>query len=131
MLSRGGDHGNEFPNGSCKGQAVKERSRGRSYCGWVSSVHKRVYIMPGAFLPRVNFTDVRLRNAILTGAYLKGVVLRGADWRDANLYRADLSSANLLYADLRGADLTGVIANSRTRCPNGINWGTSGNDCPF
>ena len=72
MLSRGGDHGNEFPNGSCKGQAVKERSRGRSYCGWVSSVHKRVYIMPGAFLPRVNFTDVRLRNAILTGAYLEG-----------------------------------------------------------
>ena len=40
--------------------------------------------------------------------------------------RADLRDATLF-----GADLDGVKANSLTTCPNGIKWGTSGNNCPF
>ena len=44
---------------------------------------------------------------------------------------AILIDADLSDAYLRGADLSGVIANSRTTCPNGINWGTAANDCPF
>jgi hypothetical protein len=40
-------------------------------------------------------------------------------------------------ANLTEADLTGVtvdlftIGDSTTTCPNGTNWGTTGNDWPF
>ena len=44
---------------------------------------------------------------------------------------ADLNHASLNRANLTGAILTDVKANSRTRCPNGINWGTEDNDCGF
>ena len=68
----------------------------------------------------------KLRHAILR--YAK---LIDADLRDVNLRDAILIDADLRYAILSGADLRGVTANSRTTCPNGINYGTSGNDCPF
>ena len=44
----------------------------------------------------------------------------------AKLRDADLRDADLMFADLRG-----VEANSSTICPNGKNWGTSGNNCGF
>jgi hypothetical protein len=54
---------------------------------------------------------------------------------NARLDGAKLTNANLTDATLSGAALTslqdGVQANSSTICPNGLNLGTAGNDCPF
>ena len=60
----------------------------------------------------------------------------GADLYGANLMAANLSYANLTGADLSGAnlsyaDLWSVKADSRTICPNGKKWGTTGNNCGF
>ena len=44
---------------------------------------------------------------------------------------AGLTNANLSGANLSNAALSGVKANSSTICPNGIHWGTSGNNCGF
>ena len=55
----------------------------------------------------------------------------GAILRYAGLWRAYLYDATLTGAYLGGANLSGVKANSSTICPNGVNYGTSGNDCGF
>ena len=110
-LSRGGDDGNEFPYGSCENQGVNEDSGERTGCGWIHVNDKSYYITPRAELWVAN--------------------LSGADLRGADLTFARLRDANLRDATLFGADLDGVKANSLTTCPNGIKWGTSGNNCPF
>jgi len=116
-LSRGGgDDANEFPNGSCEGQHVNTPDLNTG-CGWIHANDKSYYIMPWADHP--GFTN------------LSGADLSGADLSNAYLVDANLRNADLYGADLSGADLSGVLANSSTICPNGINWGTSGNDCPF
>ena len=107
-LSRGGDDGNEFPYGSCEGQGVNEDSGERTGCGWISAHGKSHYIMPGADLSDAPLWSVKLQHANLSGAALS----------DAKL------SGQFLY-------VAGVKAKSRTTCPNGIKWGTSGNNCPF
>ena len=127
---------NAFPYGDCRGSGYQTHSTKETGCGWITVDEKNYYIMPVA----------KLNNAILTHADLRDANLLGADLFDADLIDADLSSADLIDADLRdvnlkgailigadlsGADLSGVQANSRTICPNGIKWGTSGNDCPF
>ena len=60
-----------------------------------------------------------------------GWVVPSASLTNANLTNANLSGAALTGVDLTNATLTGVKANSRTVCPNGKNWGTSGNNCGF
>ena len=67
--------------------------------------------MPGAILRYAGLWRAYLYDATLTGAYLGGAALTGVD----------LTSANL----------SGVKGSTSTICPNGINWGTSGNDCGF
>ena len=62
-------------------------------------------------------------------------------FRDADCFvddynvNARLDGAKLTNANLGGATLIslqgGVQANSSTICPNGLNLGTAGNDCPF
>ena len=103
-------------------------------------------ILDSAYMPHVN-----LRYANLRGAHLHGANLLYAGLRDANLSGADLSSALLVFtvlvsanltganlekatlreADLTDAELSGIKANPRTTCPNGIKWGTTGNNCGF
>ena len=90
-----------FPFGSCRGSGYQTHSTEETTCGWDTVDENNYYIMPVA----------KLSNATLTGAYLGG----------ANLSNAILTSANL----------SGVKANSSTICPNGVNYGTSGNDCGF
>ena len=109
----------------------------------------RVYLgganLGGAYLKHANLSHTNLSNADLSGATLTGSLsfadLSGATLQNANLSNANLSYTNLSNADLSGATLsgawlrtatlTGVKANSSTICPNGKNWGTSGNDCGF
>ena len=62
---------------------------------------------------------------------MPGAILRYAGLWRAYLYDATLTGAYLSNADLTSANLSGVKANSSTICPNGINYGTSGNDCGF
>ena len=102
-LSRGcgNDSTNVFPYGDCRGSGYQTHSTKETGCGWITVDEKNYYIKP----------------------YAK---LRDADLRDAILIGANLSSA-----DLRGAILSGVKASSFTICPNGKNWGTSGNNCGF
>ena len=89
-----------FPDGSCSDQ--HDYSTTNTGCGWVHVNEESRYIRP----------------------------------------YADLSGADLSFADLRGADLSGasgldsitwydsdVQLDSSTICPNGIHWGTAGNDC--
>ena len=102
---------NVFPYGDCQGSGYQTHSTKETGCGWITVDEKNYYIMPYA----------KLRHAILS--YAK---LIDADLRDAILIDADLR-----YAILSGADLRGVEANSPTICPNGKNWGTSGNNCGF
>ena len=101
----------EFPLGSCEGQGVQELSGTNTGCGWKYLREGSYYIMPNA----------NLRGADLSGSDLSGASLAGAD----------LSGAYLYGTDLRGANLSGVTADSSTICPNGINYGASGNDCGF
>jgi len=101
----------EFPLGSCEGQGVQELSGANTGCGWKYLREGSYYIMPNA----------NLRGADLSGADLSGASLAGAD----------LSGAYLYGTDLRGANLSRVTADSSTICPNGINYGASGNDCGF
>ena len=92
---------NAFPYGDCQGSGYQTHSTEETGCGWITVDEKNYYIMPYA----------KLRHAILS--------------------YAKLIDADLRYAILSGADLRGVEANSRTICPNGKNWGTSGNNCGF
>ena len=96
----------------------------------------RYVILTNAYLRGANLTRVRLNHSTLTVANLHKANLGRADLRDADLSGADLRDLDLRDLDLTGADLTGahlygVIANSSTICPNGINWGTAGNNCGF
>ena len=93
-----------------------------------------------AILRDTRLWDARLWDADLSGAdlflaNLWNANLRDARLRDARLRGASLTSANLSGADLEGArccaSTSGVIANSRTTCPNGKKWRTAGNDCGF
>ena len=63
-------------------------------------------------------------------ARLDGPNLSNADLRYANLTVATLTDATLSGAALISLQ-DGVQANSSTICPNGLNLGTAGNDCPF
>ena len=142
---------NSYPYGDCRGPGYQPHSTEKTGCGWITVDEKNYYIMPYAYLsnadlPGANLSgailiDADLRHAILSyaklidadlsGANLIDADLRGADLRLADLRIAILIDANLSGAILTGANLSGVKANSRTICPNGINWGTSGNDCLF
>jgi uncharacterized protein YjbI with pentapeptide repeats len=117
---------NVFPFGSCRGPGYQTHSTKKRGCGWITVDENNYYIMPFAILNNAILTHADLRDANLSGANLYGAELIDADLRDADLMDAILMDAILSYADLRG-----VEANSRTICPNGIKWGTSGNDCPF
>ena len=137
---------NSFPFGDCRGSGYQTHSTEKTGCGWLTAHEKSYYIMPWADL-----NDANLTGAILSGANLNAANLTAANLSYANLFKVDLSGANLtgailshaylseanlsyaylFKADLSGANLTGVKANSRTICPNGINYGTSGNNCGF
>ena len=132
---------NVFPYGDCWGSGYQTHSTEKTGCGWITVDEKNYYIMPRAKLRDANLRDANLidadltyadlRGADLSWARLSGADLRLAILRDAILWGADLRGADLWGANLYGAYLSGVKANSRTICPNGINWGTSGNDCWF
>ena len=113
--------GNAFPYGDCRGSGYQTHHTEKTGCGWITVNEKSYYIMPWADLIDENpgFTNLSYTN------------LGHANLNDAYLVDANLRNADLYGADLSGADLSGVLANSSTICPNGINWGTSGNDCPF
>ena len=132
---------NVFPYGDCRGSGNQTHHTEKTGCGWITADEKTYYIMPnaelsfanlmganlsGANLSRANLMGAYLSNADLSGAYLRHANLMGADLRGANL-----TDANLSNADLEGAYLRGVKANLHTICPNGIKWGTSGNNCGF
>jgi len=118
-----------FPFGSCRGSGYQTHSTKKRGCGWITVDEKNYYIMPNArFLSGPNLRLAYLPNANLTNANLSKAIL----------YDAILTGANLSHANLTGVILTlipqlpsGIKANSSTICPNGINYGTSGNDCPF
>ena len=142
---------NAFPFGDCRGSGYQTHSTALTGCGWVTADEKSYYIMPGADLIGADLKNANLTNATLTNAILGGAVLTNANLHfaylgfaaltNANLYGANLSGAylmgaNLTNANLTGvglpnANLTGVKGNTSTICPNGINYGTSGNNCGF
>ena len=105
-LSKGADDANEFPHGSCEGRGKNTHDYDTG-CGWISYSEKSYYIEPNS-----NFQKLGLWGLDLSGANLRG---------------ASFVGVNVMCS----ADLTGVIANSSTICPNGIKWGTAGNDCGF
>ena len=102
---------NEFPYGHCRGSGYQTHHTEETGCGWMWDS----YIMPDANLSGANLS-----------AYLVSANLSGA-----NLSNADLSWAWLTHANLSYANLTGVSPGYSTICPNGINWGTTGNNCGF
>jgi len=120
---------NSFPFGDCRGPGYQPHSTAETGCGWFTAHEKSYYMMPNArFLSGPNLRLAYLPNANLTNANLSKAIL----------YDAILTGANLSHANLTGVILTlipqlpsGIKANSSTICPNGINYGTSGNDCPF
>ena len=109
--------------------------------------------LSGANLYWARLNKAILSNANLSYAYLAKTQLVGANLSSASLSNAYLGGANLTNASLNYANLSGanlatesgmgpvllsgayfgffVKADSTTTCPNGIKWGTSGNDCPF
>ena len=137
---------NAFPYGDCWGSGYQTHSTEKTGCGWITVDEKNYYIMPWAKLRYANLSGADLKFANLDSAKLNSANLNDANLIDANLEfsnlydaklrDANLRDANLSYADLKRAILkrailSGVKANSRTICPNGENWGTSGNDCGF
>ena len=135
---------NSFPHGSCDGPHTQDHSNEKTGCGWINKKFHD-YIKPYANLEgavfggRVgiynlmfaNLANADLRYAELRNTLLVGANLANADLSDASLSSTDLRSTNLSGADLSGANRSGVRANGSTICPNGIHWGTSGNDCGF
>ena len=140
---------NSFPFGDCRGSGHQAHSTAETGCGWFTAHEKSYYMMPNArflsgpnlrlaYLPNANLTNANLTNAMLIGADLNSANPTNANLSKAILYDAILTGANLSHANLTGVILTlipqlpsGIKANSSTICPNGINYGTSGNDCPF
>ena len=130
--------GNAFPYGDCRGSGYQTHSTERTGCGWFTAYEKSYYIMPGMKHFPENLSHANLSGANLRLAYLPNANLTNANLSKAILYDAILTGANLSHANLTGVILalipqlpSGIKANSSTICPNGINWGTSGNDCPF
>ena len=129
---------NAFPYGDCRGSGYQTHSTERTGCGWFTAYEKSYYIMPGMKHFPENLSHANLSGANLRLAYLPNANLTNANLSKAILYDAILTGANLSHANLTGVILalipqlpSGIKANSSTTCPNGINWGTSGNDCPF
>ena len=129
---------NAFPYGDCRGSGYQTHSTERTGCGWFTAYEKSYYIMPGMKHFPENLSHANLSGANLRLAYLPNTNLTNANLSKAILYDAILTGANLSHANLTGVILalipqlpSGIKANSSTTCPNGINWGTSGNDCPF
>ena len=129
---------NSFPHGDCRGSGYQTHSTERTGCGWFTAYEKSYYIMPGMKHFPENLSHANLSGANLRLAYLPNANLTNANLSKAILYDAILTGANLSHANLTGVILalipqlpSGIKANSSTTCPNGINWGTSGNDCPF
>ena len=151
---------NSFPYGDCRGPGYQTHSTENTGCGYfvnqIPNREVRYYIMPqrvleganlsGANLPdanlfktylfQANLSNANLSNAGLMNANLRRVHLAHANLSGAWLAGANLSPANLSNADLSDANLgkatlTGVKGNTSTICPNGKNYGTSGNNCGF
>ena len=138
---------NSFPYGDCRGSGYQTHHTEKTGCGWFTAYEKSYYIMPGAILRNAtldganlygaNLSNANLTNATLSHAYLENANLSGANLSNAKLAAANLNGANLTNANLSGAHTSGgwvipdVFANSSTICPNGINLGTSGNNCGF
>ncbi len=78
-----------------------------------------------------NLDEGDLMYADLSGASLRSSTLRYQRLDGAILRNADLRGANLMGAQFRPADLTGVKADRRTRCPNGLMRGDGSYDCGF
>ena len=122
---------NSFPYGDCRGPGYQTHSTERTGCGYFVSQNANpensYYIMSNGNLSGANLIAANLNDATLGGANLT----------NANLVNANLSGANLATGSgmgpvlLSGAYWGSVKADSTTTCPNGIKWGTSGNDCPF
>ena len=129
---------NSFPYGDCRGSGYQTHHTEKTGCGWFTAYEKSYYIMPGMKHFPENLSHANLSGANLRLAYLPNANLTNANLSKAILYDAILTGANLSHANLTGVILalipqlpSGIKANSSTICPNGINWGTSGNDCPF
>jgi hypothetical protein len=135
-LSRGGDHGNEFPYGSCEGPHKKWSGLHRG-CGWLLVDDKRYYIMPvfhrgggvnlsGLDLRGRNLNLASFYNANLSHADLRGTSLHYIDAWQTNFSHADLRSADLKGADFGRADLTGADLRGaslwRARTRDGNRW---------
>ena len=92
--------------------------------------------LTNATLNNANLNNATLNNANLSGANLSDANLSGANLTGANLSGADLVGAILTYANLYGANLYdatgigGVVWNEAT-CPNGIVYGSPGEDCDY
>ncbi len=71
-----------------------------------------------------------LTGANLTGANLSNVALNSSNLTNADLTNANLSGAFLVGVNFTGATVSGVIYTTSTTCPNDINYGTSGANCP-
>ena len=74
--------------------------------------------------------DAYLVDADLSGQNLSGLRLDHADLINANVSGANFSGTNLTDANFTGANTSGAIYSTDTVCPNGINYGTSGANCP-
>ena len=126
---------NAFPYGDCHSPGHQTHSTEKTGCGWFL-IYTKNYIWAHAGLTNANLSGANLSDAYLHGGSLDNANLTNADLTYANLTNADLTGANLTDANLSGANLSnaalsGVKANSSTICPNGIHWGTSGNNCGF
>ena len=98
---------------------------------WMWSAHFDGANLTDAVLNGANLRYSKLPNANLTNANFYKADLVGTYMTHANLSGANLTGANLTGAHLTGADLSLIHASSSTICPNGINWGTAGNNCGF
>ena len=81
--------------------------------------------LTGANLGYDNITGATFTNALLTN-----VSMDGSNLSNANLSNADLSGAYLRNVNFTGANVTGVTYSGSTTCPNTINYGTAGANCP-
>jgi len=96
----------EFPHGDCDDDPTfAETNTG---CGWIH-IHDRSYHILASDNSSAK-PPLKLSGANLSGANLTGANI-GTGW-------------NLPF-------VSGVIADSSTICPNGIKWGTAGNNCGF
>ena len=88
---------------------------------------------PARPIPRVTAVEPERKEAKSYTVYEPNTPLPAVvvSWPTPDAASPDNPALILMDAILSYADLRGVEANSRTICPNGINYGTSGNNCPF